>query len=440
MIVDTEEQNAPGTVYDTVRDDDGNPVSSRAVTTDAGGNVVGVVERTFDDDGNVTSATYTDHRIDPDTGQTTTELTEYGHGLMVEESSTITTGDGVVIEMIVTTFDAHGDRDTTEAHTYDAGGAPIATTSIESSDAGRPMRTTRQVGAGRAVVSHGRGVHTRTTTGVDGTVTEETLDVDDTGAVTSRTIEVTEARDAEPARAVTSVAPTGAGAGHPVVAWTRFDDTVDGITRELTGYSDGSILISSTSTAVFGVGGASRTEHIFPDGTRVVTKPIDKSVIDGRGLDVGSLATFEEMWAGAGDVTLSYGPDGTLTAAEWFRPQGSGGVGGEVVVVVVVAEPIAEEPSTGPTGALAVPLGSSTTESGATRSFQNRDGTTVETTTFSAGDVAFDQQICEADGTVRSITHFNDGSVALTDHTGGTERIHRDGTIESAVVIASSRR
>lgn len=189
----TDDQNAAGTVYDTVRDGDGNVVSSTATTTNASGEVVSVVEREFDGDGNVVSATYTDHSVDPETGETDTDVNVYQSGVMTEEVSTRTSAEGTVLEKSSTTFHDDGDRDVTTVRISDPGGAPLESRTVYYTDDGERMRTETQLESGRTVVSHDPGTHVRTNRNDDGTVTRESVQVDETGTVRYTTTQVTDA-------------------------------------------------------------------------------------------------------------------------------------------------------------------------------------------------------------------------------------------------------
>jgi len=299
----TDDQNAAGTVYDTVRDDDGNVVSSTATTTTASGEVVSVVEREFDGDGNVVAATYTDHSVDPETGETDTDVNVYESGVMTEEVSTRTSADGTVLEKSVTTFDADGDRDVTTQRTYDPGGGPLETRTTYYTDDGERMRTLIRSESGRTVVSHESGTHVRTDRNDDGTVTRQSVQVDETGTVRYSTTQVTDASgqiqtssetyndgNGDPENVIeveytdaraTSMTTTATDEDGVHVSERRFDEEGTPTTEVRTSYdTEGNVTDTSTVTSSSETSGTSSGNA------------------DGHGsveaLDPGSLAAFRE--------------------------------------------------------------------------------------------------------------------------------------------------
>ena len=428
---DADDRPTDTTTYDTVRDAEGNVVSSTATTDDADGNAVRVVERTFDAEGNVTSTTYV----------------EYDEGEVVHQ------GDAP-----------------SNAHLFDLVESPEVDLSAVTGtqDASAVMAGLRGDASVASADDLREGLET--TFGSSETSTGS-------GSTSSGTVDSSGGSVA--ADSVTTVADGGGEVG-----WEQMVTDPDGAVRTIRGYQDGSIEIERPSKWLedgFGDDLAGLpaelaetirssftvVERISPDGTRTVREPMieDMDMEDlsqmmansfgsfgfgGSPPDLSFLTTVHEVtYAADGAIertaSIHHDLDGdvvyreesvidgrtTTTTATQYE---DGVVVGETTAETTEPEPVsgstidelADVGRTDPTGAggsdevpASVAGGTGLHQEVADfpemlgeTTVTNDDGTTIVTRRLIAdGDVAWEQTITEADGSVRVVRGYDDGSI-----------------------------
>jgi hypothetical protein len=268
-----------GTHVETERDADDNLIASTSVTYDDAGNEVSRMSRTFDVDGNVTSAVTTTTTYSDDGALESRSTSTIENGVRVSSSREEYGSDGALTERSDTTYDAGGDAETRVEIYYGAGGVPDTQRTITFDDDGNAYQEDYQIADGRTGTSYQPGEHVRTTRNDDGTVTRETTRVGDDGQLDYRHVEVTDERG----RPVSTAETLYGDDGEP----TRVDEFT---------YRDGQAVRQTSTT--------------YDDEGRYVE---NRTLDDNVEVTSSSRTSYDHE----GNVTATeytrYGPDGEVT-------------------------------------------------------------------------------------------------------------------------------